>query len=278
LPICHGVGTPPPVVGPCFRRNLVSCRPILEQNQTGLPNQCAKQPACLGLNTERPAHRTGPALFVPWSDAPGLSAHTLVVRSVGQEGGSPQWGVVHEHTRRPTPVFMNTKTKTDFYRPTWACGGRPPAPKQHTPTPASKERLMGDRHSTAKVDFGLLTSDFPFLFMNKQSQRYFSLRTIQDRRQSRSYMAARNMAPLRWADTGPVAWRPPRWRGVVVWRCTPPGGRAVLSEVCGRFKSFVCLFRHAAPRNQHPRSRVSSRRLREIYPRLGGSSAAAPDE
>ena len=45
----------------------------------------------------------GPALFMPWSDAPGLSAHTLVVRSVGQEDGSPQWGVVHEHTRRPTP-------------------------------------------------------------------------------------------------------------------------------------------------------------------------------
>ena len=47
------------------------------------PKQCAKQPACLGLNTERPVHRTGtgPALFMPRSDAPGLSAHTLVVRS-----------------------------------------------------------------------------------------------------------------------------------------------------------------------------------------------------
>ena len=68
-------------------------------------------------------------------------------------------------------------------------------------------------------------------------------------------------------------------RRVVVWRrCTPPGGRAVLSEVCGRFKSAFFLFRRAAPRNQHPRSRVSSRRLREIYPRLGGSSAAARDE
>ena len=67
-----------------------------------------------------------------------------------------------------------------------------------------------------------------------------------------------------------------------MWRCTPPGGRAVLSEVCGalcgRFKSAFFLFRHAAPRNQHPRSRVSSRRLREIDPRLGGSSAAAPGE
>jgi hypothetical protein len=58
-----------------------------------------------------------------------------------------------------------------------------------------------------------------------------------------------------------------------VWRCTPPGGRTVLSEVCGRFKSAFARFRHAAPRNQHPRSRVSSRRLREIDPRLGGSSA-----
>ena len=34
---------------------------------------------------------------------------------------------------------------------------------------------MGDRYSTAKVDIGLLTPNFP-LFMNKQSQRYFSLR------------------------------------------------------------------------------------------------------
>ena len=48
---------------------------------------------------------------------------------------------------------------------------------------------------------------------------------------ARIYMGARNMPSLRWADTGPVAWRPPRCRGVVVWRCTPPGGRrTVLSE------------------------------------------------
>ena len=40
---------------------------------------------------------------------------------------------------------------------------------------------------------------------------------LQDGRQSRSYMAARNM--------------PSRWRGVVVWRCTPPtsGRGAALS-------------------------------------------------
>ena len=64
--------------------------------------QCAKQPACLGLNTERSVHRTGLALFMPWSDAPGLlSAHTLVVRSVGQEDGSPQWGAVHEQGKIP---------------------------------------------------------------------------------------------------------------------------------------------------------------------------------
>ena len=69
-----------------------------------------------------------PPLFMPLSDAPGLSAHALVVRrSVGrsgsQEGGSPQWGVVHEHTRRPTPVFMNThKNNLNFNRPTWASG------------------------------------------------------------------------------------------------------------------------------------------------------------
>ena len=46
--------------------------------------------------------------------------------------------------------------------------------------------------------------------------------------------------------------------------------------VCGRFKSTFFLFRHAAPRNQHPRNRISSRRLREIDPRFGGLSAAAP--
>ena len=34
----------------------------------------------------RTPHR-GPALFMPWPDAPGLSAHTLVVRSVGQQDG-----------------------------------------------------------------------------------------------------------------------------------------------------------------------------------------------
>ena len=117
----------------CLRHNLEQLRKAREGR-----GQCAKQPACLGLNTERPVHRTGPALFMPCSDAPGpgLSAHTLVVRSVGQEDGSPQWGVVHEHTRRPTPVFMNTKkSNSNFHRPTWACGGRPPASKQHTPTP-----------------------------------------------------------------------------------------------------------------------------------------------
>ena len=33
-------------------------------------------------------------------------------------------------------MFMNTKkTKSNFHRPTWAYGGSPPAPKQHTPTP-----------------------------------------------------------------------------------------------------------------------------------------------
>ena len=130
--------------------------------------QCAKQPACLGLNTERPVHRTSPALFMPWSDAPGLSAHTLVVRSVGQEDGSPQWGVVHEHTRRPTPVFMNTKQiNSNFHRPTWACGGRPPQHLNNTRQLPSTGRSMVGRCSTAKADFGLLTPNFP-LFMNKQ--------------------------------------------------------------------------------------------------------------
>ena len=39
----------------------------------------------------------------------GLSAYTRVVRSVDREDRPPQWGVVHEHTRRLTPVFMNTQ-------------------------------------------------------------------------------------------------------------------------------------------------------------------------
>ena len=50
-------------------------------------------------------------------------------------------------------------------------------------------------------------------------------RTKQDGRQSRSYMAARNIPPLRWADTGPVSWRPPplaRGRRVAV---NSSGGR-----------------------------------------------------
>ena len=129
--------------------------------------QCAKQPACLGLNTERPVNRMGPALFVPWSDAPGLSAHTLIIRSVGQEGGSPQWRVVHEHTRRPMPVFMNTKKNNSNFadRP-----GHVGADHQHldnTRQLPSTGRSMDGRCSTAKVDFGLLTPNFP-LFMNKQ--------------------------------------------------------------------------------------------------------------
>ena len=129
----------------------------------------AKQPACLGLNTERPVHRTGPALFMPWSDAPGLSAHTLVVRSVGQEDGSPQWGVVHEHTRRPTPVFMNTqKINSIFHRPTWVCEGRPPAPKQHTPTPVGWA-FDGRPLQHCESRFWASNPKFPFVVhMNKQ--------------------------------------------------------------------------------------------------------------
>ena len=66
---------------------------------------------------------------MPWSDALGLSAHALVVRSVGQEDGSPQWGVVHENTIRPTPA-------------------RPPGGvHRHTTTP----RQRGGRHATRPV-------------------------------------------------------------------------------------------------------------------------------
>ena len=59
-------------------------------------------------------------------------------------------------------------------------------------------------------------------------------RTIQDGCQSRSYMAARSMPSLRWADTGPVAW-PPLARGRVAVH-TPGGRRAVLSERAGALK------------------------------------------
>ena len=106
----------------------------------------------------------------PWSDAPGPSAHTLVVRSVGQEDGSPQWRVVHEHTRQPTPVFMNTKkTNSNFHRDR---PGHVGADHQHLNNirqlPSTGRSMVG-RCSTAKVDFGLLTPppNFP-LFMNKQ--------------------------------------------------------------------------------------------------------------
>ena len=85
-------------------------------------------------------------------------------------------------------------------------------------------------------------------------------RTIQDGRQSRSYMAARSMPFLRWADTAPVSWS--RWRGGV-WRCT-------LRTSGGRRAVRFFLFRHAAPRTQHPRNQVSSRRLWEIDRRLAG--------
>ena len=50
----------------------------------------------------------------------------------------------------------------------------------------SKGRSMGDRrYSTAKVDLGLLTPEFPLL-MNKQSQRCFSLLALGSAARSRS--------------------------------------------------------------------------------------------
>ena len=48
--------------------------------------------------------------------------------------------------------------------------------------------------------------------------------------------------------------------------------RAVVLSGRGCIKVHFFLFRHAAPRNQHPRKWGSSRRLREIDPRLAGSS------
>lgn len=39
--------------------------------------------------------------FSSWSDERGLSEYTRFVRSVSREDRPPQWGIVHEHTRRP---------------------------------------------------------------------------------------------------------------------------------------------------------------------------------
>ena len=95
--------------------------------------------------------------------------HTLVVRLVDQEDGSPQWGVVYEHTRRPTPVFMNTKysIRISTDRP-----GHVGADHQHRNNtrqfPSTLGRSMVGRCSTAKVDFGLLTPNFPLFTTNKQ--------------------------------------------------------------------------------------------------------------
>ena len=72
----------------------------------------------------------GPRASAPRSDAGGLSAHTRVVRSVGREDRPLQWGIVHEHTRRPTPVFMNTKTiNSNFHWPIGVYEDRPSTPQ-----------------------------------------------------------------------------------------------------------------------------------------------------
>ena len=137
--------------------------------------QCAKHPVCLGLNTERPVHRTGPALFMPWSDAPGLSANTLVFRAGGQGDGSPQWGPLFMNTPDGQPAANNAGVHEHTHfsiriiftdRP-----GYVGAVHQHlnnTPRQLpSTGRSMVGRCSTAKADFGLLIPNFP-LCMNKQ--------------------------------------------------------------------------------------------------------------
>ena len=106
---------------------------------------------------------------MPWSDAPGLSAHALVVRSVGQEDGSPQWGVVHEHTRRPTPVFMNTHTKRIFTgRPGHMKTGHPHLRRQLS---LKGRSIVGRYSTTVNPDFFSATP----LFMNKQWRWLLSL-------------------------------------------------------------------------------------------------------
>ena len=78
--------------------------------------------------------------------------------------------------RRPRMAGCGGCLCSNFHRPIWACGDRPPAPKQHTPTPV-EGAFAGWAIATAptvKIDLGLLTPNFP-LFTNKQSQRHFSL-------------------------------------------------------------------------------------------------------
>ena len=103
--------------------------------------------------------------FSSWSDARGLSTYTRVVRSVGREDRPPQWGVVHEHTRRPTPVFMNTKIKIKIFtgRPGHMKTGHPHLRRQLS----LKGRSIVGRYSTANPEFSHVMSSFP-LVMNKQ--------------------------------------------------------------------------------------------------------------
>ena len=55
-------------------------------------------------------------------------------------------------------VFMNTKEiNSNFHRPTWACGGADHPHLNNTRQLPSKEYSIGDRYSTAKVGFGLLS-------------------------------------------------------------------------------------------------------------------------
>ena len=71
-------------------------------------------------------------------------------------------------------VFMNTqKVNSNFHRPTWACRDRPSAPKQHTPTPVDGEfDALPLQHRDSRV---WASNAKLSLFMNKQSQRHFSL-------------------------------------------------------------------------------------------------------
>ena len=89
-----------------------------------------------------------------WSSAALLPAAVLCERA---------WCTVHEHTRRPTPVFMNTFFfNSNFHRPTWACGGRPPAPKQHTPTPVDGA-FDGRPLQHREIRFWASNPKFPFV-------------------------------------------------------------------------------------------------------------------
>ena len=86
---------------------------------------------------------------------------------------------------------------------------------------------MGDRYSTAKVDCRLLMQNFP-LFMNKQSQRYLSLPSIEIGELRRDVKVVRATSPGRSYSLVRV---PELFSGTLTNRpLSPDGGERVASS------------------------------------------------